>query len=113
MKNKIIGHWGELLALNYLKRKGYIILATNWRFKRGELDIITYKEKIVAFEIKTRLKNYPIQTLIRVKQIEKIRHTLEAYCLKNEHDYQNSQLDLIVITKKNKNLFSLKHRLDI
>lgn len=113
MKNKIIGRWGEKIAVNYLKNKNYKILQTNWQFKKGEIDIIAYKEKVIAIEVKTRLKKYPIQTIIKTKQLEKIRHTLENYCLKNQLSYQNSQLDLIIITRKNGPLFSLRHLVDI
>lgn len=113
MKNKIIGKWGEIIATNYLKNKGYKILQTNWRFEKGEIDIIAYKEKVIAVEVKTRLKRYPTQTIIKIKQVEKIRHTLENYCLKNDLSYQNSQLDLIIITQKNGPLFSLRHLVDI
>ena len=50
-----IGKNGELLAKNLLESKGYKILATNWRYKRSEVDIIAKDgETLVFIEVKTR-----------------------------------------------------------
>ena len=35
-----LGSKGEELAVKYLKKKGYVILNTNWRYKHKEIDII-------------------------------------------------------------------------
>jgi putative endonuclease len=55
MKNtKIIGDYGEKIAANYLKKKGFVILAVNYWRKWGELDIVAKKDSIVHFvEVKT------------------------------------------------------------
>lgn len=55
MDNKATGRQGEDLAVNYLGKKGFMILHRNWRYKYVEIDIIAYKEKILHFiEVKTR-----------------------------------------------------------
>lgn len=49
------GKLGEHLAAQYLKKKGYQILETNWRFKRSEIDIICTKDDLIIFvEVKTK-----------------------------------------------------------
>lgn len=49
-----IGQVGEEIATDYLKKKGYKILARNFKTKCGELDIIASKNKIIIFiEVKT------------------------------------------------------------
>ena len=35
-----LGPWGEALAAEYLRRRGYHIVATNYRSRYGEIDII-------------------------------------------------------------------------
>ncbi|RKU28282.1 YraN family protein [Candidatus Poribacteria bacterium] len=46
---------GEKLAVEHLKTQGYQILAQNYRFHRGEIDIIAkYEKRIVFVEVKTR-----------------------------------------------------------
>ena len=52
--NKKIGNWGEEIAANFLKRKGWSILGRNYLKKWGEIDIIAKKESIIHFvEVKT------------------------------------------------------------
>lgn len=54
-KKSELGKKGEMLAIDFLKQKGYEILNTNWRFEKAEVDIIARKNKIVVFiEVKTR-----------------------------------------------------------
>jgi len=49
------GKWGEEIALEYLKTKGYIIEATGFRSRFGEIDIIAKsKEYLIFVEVKTR-----------------------------------------------------------
>jgi len=49
------GKWGEEIALEYLKNKGYVIAATGFRSRFGEIDIIAKsKEYLVFIEVKTR-----------------------------------------------------------
>ena len=46
---------GERLAVDYLISKGYQILAQNFRYLKGEVDIIAQKNNcLVAVEVKTR-----------------------------------------------------------
>lgn len=50
-----IGKQGEVIAAQFLEKKGYKIIAQNWRHQKGELDIIsTFNKQIVIVEVKTR-----------------------------------------------------------
>jgi len=40
MKRKALGEWGEKMAREYLKKKGYHILETNFRCREGEIDVV-------------------------------------------------------------------------
>ena len=53
-QNKVIGNYGELIAANHLKRKGFIVLEMNYLKKWGEIDVIVQKDRKVHFvEVKT------------------------------------------------------------
>lgn len=56
MSDKIkTGREGENLATEFLKKKGFEIVARNYRFKRSEIDIIVKKDDWLLFiEVKTR-----------------------------------------------------------
>ena len=49
------GEWGEIYAARYLREKGYDIVATNFRCRFGEADIISVDKKtLVITEVKAR-----------------------------------------------------------
>ena len=55
MVNTGAGKTGERLAADYLRKKGYSILAVNFRCRFGEIDVIAQNRKYIAFvEVKTR-----------------------------------------------------------
>ncbi len=114
MNKKIIGNWGENIAKEYLERKGYTILETNWRFKHKEVDLIVFKDGVVGVEVKTRTSNLNLaSTILKYQQVARLRLALRAYCTLCGLGYQQSRLDLITISIKNKNTISIKHSLDI
>lgn len=52
--NKQIGIWGEKITVDYLMRKGFSVLETNYWRKWGEIDVVARKDKMVHFvEVKT------------------------------------------------------------
>jgi len=76
------GKWGEGLALEYLKNKGYSSVAAGWRSRFGEIDlIIKNREYIVFVEVKLR-KNanfaYAREYVGKTKQ-DKIRATASLW----------------------------------
>lgn len=49
------GAKGETLARKYLEDHGYEIVATNWRYRRSEVDIIARRDQWLIFvEVKAR-----------------------------------------------------------
>lgn len=49
------GAAGEVLAARFLRGKGYTLLASNYRCRQGEIDIIAADKQYIVFaEVKTR-----------------------------------------------------------
>ena len=49
------GKWGERLALGYLNKKGYKTVASGWRSRFGEIDLIVKNNAYLVFvEVKLR-----------------------------------------------------------
>ena len=58
-----LGQHGEDLAVAYLTRQGYEIVARNWRTRAGELDIVARDgEWLVFVEVRTRRRSGRSQT---------------------------------------------------
>jgi putative endonuclease len=52
---KLLGAWGEALAAEYLRKKHYKILASGYRSRFGEIDLIVCDRKYLVFvEVKLR-----------------------------------------------------------
>ncbi len=76
MDNLTYGKMCEAKATSYLKRKGYTILANNYKNKIGEIDIIAkYNDTIIFVEVKGRMSRAfgdPFEAINPIKQ-QKIR----------------------------------------
>jgi putative endonuclease len=77
-EHNILGKDGENAATEYLKRKGYNILHTNWRYRHYELDIVANTaDELVFVEVKTRSAN-PLTTPESAITNTKIRNIVDA-----------------------------------
>lgn len=56
---KLLGQQGELAVIEWLRARHFSIRATNFRTRRGEVDIIAQRGELIVFvEVKTRLTSY-------------------------------------------------------
>jgi len=54
-RNNLSGAWGEALAAEYLRKKRYTIIASGYRCRMGEIDLIVRDRKhLVLVEVKLR-----------------------------------------------------------
>jgi putative endonuclease len=58
-EHNIVGNIGEEIACQMMRKKGFRIVETNWRFGHLEVDIIAINRKQIAFvEVKTRTSTF-------------------------------------------------------
>jgi len=113
-KKQELGEKGEREAQEYLKSKGYYILATNISNKYGEIDIIAgIKKTIVFLEIKTIAKKnsheYEAEDHFNYRKRRALKKAISFEIEKG--DWKNSEdirVDLITLTYNNKNCI-IKH----
>lgn len=98
-RNNIAGAWGESLAAEILIKKRYKLIATNYRCRYGEIDLIVANKKHLVFvEVKLRKSSSFAQAyeyVDRYKQA-RLRITAEMYLSENPTDLQ-PRFDIIEI----------------
>ena len=100
MNTKILGTKGEVLAKDFLKKKGYKIIEVNFSNQIGEIDIIAKQgETIVFVEVKTRSSNkfgLPSEAVGFHKQ-NKIRSVALAYLKSTKNLETQARFDVIEV----------------
>lgn len=94
-----IGKWGEEQAIGYLKAHNYAILATNWRYKRLEVDIIAKIGNIMVFvEVKTRSSQEfgEPESFVSMKKQSFIISAANQYLIEKELDLE-ARFDIISV----------------
>lgn len=107
-KKNQTGAYGEQIAVNYLKNKGFAVLEVNYLKKWGELDIVARETvanqsiihfvevKTVSYETKAALTQAVTQETwvpeenVHFKKIQRMNRTIESWLLENncELDWQ-------------------------
>lgn len=79
-RNSHLGQYGEQIAADHLRQKGYTIQQTNWHCQAGELDIVAQQGEMWVFiEVKTRRTHGTALTAITPAKRERIIHAVYAY----------------------------------
>lgn len=114
LHNKLLGKKGENLASDYLKKLGYQILETNFRYSKiSEIDIIAKdKDTLVFVEVKTRSSTkcgHPTEAINQTK----LNHIFKAglaYMQQSKKKYTNYRIDAIsIIGEKDPTIEHLKN----
>jgi putative endonuclease len=101
-----IGELGEGIAAEFLRRKGFKVIARNYRKPWGEIDIIAEREGVVRFvEVKsvTRESSEDVsresnehrpEELVHAHKLQKLARTAEMY-MNHENDQRDFQIDVV------------------
>lgn len=100
MESHIYGKKNEIVAAEYLKKKGYKILEVNYKNKIGEIDIIAEAGKYIVFvEVKARLSRAfgdPLEAIDFRKQ-DKIRKIASLYLMTHKKMNRPCRFDAISV----------------
>ena len=90
-KSKIVGAWGEALAAEFLRKKRYKLVASGYKCRFGEIDLIVKDRKHLVFvEVKLRkaAKFAAGREYVDVYKQDRIRMTASMYLSANPTDLQ-------------------------
>ncbi|MCQ2342410.1 MAG: YraN family protein [Paludibacteraceae bacterium] len=107
------GNWGESIAANLLKQKGYEIIDQNLKVDAKEIDVIAANDEYIVFcEVKTRTSTFaghPEQFVDREKQRNMV-FAANAY-IKRNGEKRKPRFDIIgiLINSETKEIIELTH----
>ncbi len=81
-ERRLLGRWGEALAAEELRRRGYRVVAAGWQCRFGEIDLIAENGKYISFtEVKLRRDDRIAQAreFVDRRKQERIRTTAQLY----------------------------------
>ena len=102
-RNNVVGAWGESLAAEFLRKKRYTLLATGYRSRFGEIDLIVANKKYLVFvEVKLRKSDAFASALEYVdhRKQNRLRTTAEIYLAQHSTELQ-PRFDVIEIYAEN------------
>jgi putative endonuclease len=108
-----LGKVGEQLAVDYLLKNNYKIVARNYRYLKAEVDIIAKKKNVLAVvEVKTRSSDYfgNPQDFVNPKKIKLLISAIDNFVVEKNLDVE-VRFDIIAIIKQ-KNAFQIEHLKD-
>jgi len=100
MKRRNVGILGEKLARDFLKKRGYRILESNYRCPEGEIDIVTrHKDSLVFVEVRTKRSlefGSPEESITPMK-MEKLRAVAARYQQTHENLPALWRIDVVAV----------------
>jgi putative endonuclease len=113
MRRRDTGILGEKLACEYLGKKGYDIVETNYRCTEGEIDIIARQGDVLVFvEVRTKRSRQfgsPEESITGIKK-ERLRAVAEHYGQERDDLPDSWRIDVMAIQlDRNNKVKRLQH----
>lgn len=81
-RNNVVGAWGEAVAAEYLRKKRFQLIATGYRCRYGEIDLIVQNRQYLVFvEVKLRSSDRfaEAREFVDIHKQERLRATASLY----------------------------------
>lgn len=106
-----LGNLAEELAANFLEEKGYKILVKNFRYQKGEIDIIAeFNNQIIIVEVKARGSDIFMepQEAVTKKKIKSLVMVADFF-MKDTNLNQEVRFDIIAVLPDAKGRLQITH----
>ena len=106
-----LGNLAEELAVSFLAEKGYKILVKNFRYQRGEIDIIAeFNNQIIIVEVKARgsdifMEPQEAVTKTKIKSLVMVAD----FFMKDRNLNQEVRFDIIAVLPDEKGRLQITH----
>lgn len=106
-----LGNLAEELAATFLEKKGYKILVKNFRYQRGEIDIIAeFNNQIIIVEVKARgsdifMEPQEAVTKTKIKSLVMVAD----FFMKDRNLNQEVRFDIIAVLPGEKRKLQITH----
>ena len=96
------GAWGEQIAEEYMRHRGYSILERDWHYGHKDIDIIAYEDDtdtLVIVEVKAR-SSETVTSALQAVTIQKEKNLIGAayaFAKSTGHFFKNIRFDIITV----------------
>jgi putative endonuclease len=115
MNHLEIGKKGEQIAQQFYKEQGYVILDTNYRFEKNEIDLVAFNlQEIVFVEVKTRTSElwvFPEAAVDEQKQ-KNIKIAAQSYLYEKKLENCPCRFDVVSIVLHPDGNYQIQHFAD-
>jgi len=85
-ERKLLGRWGEALAAEELRRRGYRVVAAGWHCRFGEIDLIAENGRFLSFTEVKLLRDAAVaqaREFVDRRKQERLRTSAQLYLAEN------------------------------
>ncbi|GIW57635.1 MAG: UPF0102 protein [Candidatus Dojkabacteria bacterium] len=115
MNHEDLGKKGEQIAQELYEKQGFVILDTNYRFEKNEIDIIAFNlQELVFIEVKTRSSQewiFPEAAVNEEKQ-KRIKIAAQSYLYERKMENCPCRFDVVSIVFHADGQYEVKQFID-
>ncbi len=97
---RLLPFWrtAEIRAASFLRKQGYKIIASGFRVKDGEIDLIAWDADVLVFvEVKSRKGNDPPETNVGYTKQQRILKAATVYIARNKLHGARCRFDIVAV----------------
>ena len=93
------GRKSEILGIDYVRSLGFRVVASGYRTKSGEVDVIAWDGDILVFiEVKARQSSEPPEDSVGFEKQQRIIRAAESYIARHRLHETSCRFDILAVT---------------